>query len=314
MTTERGISTQSRIAVSRTKSSAIAPAPAARYTDRSIDPLSTTGDPTSSCPLPFVPKESVTSPTIAWFCWIFGGERLTPPPVPSLASSSSPLSLRFTSPSFLASPPPPSLPRPSTIEPNGSKKNSGNMFPPLQNDDSNTFLYNDDFRLPPNNHLQFSRVDNYMPFAMQLDCSIIDGDHMELEIVIKQDEDQDWGLWVDDTMIGFWPKSNCRARYANKISWGGEIVNKRTRGRHTSTHMGNGHFSNEPIGKVAYIRNMAIYNLVLDRYEAPEAITLIINKPDCYDVRYFEVDDDDDDGYRQHITFGGRGYDRIKCP
>ncbi|KAF3786543.1 hypothetical protein EJ110_NYTH20783 [Nymphaea thermarum] len=175
------------------------------------------------------------------------------------------------------------------------------------NDDFNTFLYNDDFRQPPNNCLQFSRVDNYMPFGVQLDSSIIDGDHMELEIVILQDEDQDWVLFVDDTMIGFWPKSNYRARYANKISWGGEIINKQTRGRHTSTQMGNGHFSSKPIGKVAYIRKMALYNLDLDRYEPPEEINFILNNPDCYDVSYIKAGDDEDDGYRNYITFGGPG-------
>ncbi|KAF3771981.1 hypothetical protein EJ110_NYTH59044 [Nymphaea thermarum] len=187
------------------------------------------------------------------------------------------------------------------------------------NDGYKTWLYNDNHRSePPDNSLHFMRVDNYMPSGMQLDCSTIDGDNSELEIVIKQDEDQDWGVWVDETMIGFWPKSNYRVHNANKIIWGGEIVNKRTRGRHTSTQMGNGHFSSEPKGKVAYISNMALYDLDLDRYEAPNAICVYTTNPDCYDIKYFqfdeEDDDDDDDGYHRHITFGGPGYDRIKCP
>ncbi|XP_031489657.1 uncharacterized protein LOC116257184 [Nymphaea colorata] len=180
------------------------------------------------------------------------------------------------------------------------------------NDDYNTVLYNDDYRAPPNNRLEFTRTDDYMPFGKQLDCSTIDGDNTELEIIIKQDEDQDWELWVDDTMIGFWPKSNYRKRYANKIVWGGEIVNERTRGRHTSTQMGNGHFSSEPIGRVAYTSNMAIYDLDLDCYDAPEEIDVYVPQPDCYDLEYYQSDDDDD--YGQHITFGGPGYDRIKCP
>ncbi|XP_031490716.1 uncharacterized protein LOC116257855 [Nymphaea colorata] len=153
-------------------------------------------------------------------------------------------------------------------------------------------------------------MDNYMPFGKQLDCSTMGGDNTELEIIIKQDEHEDWELWVDETMIGFWPKSNYRRHYANKISWGGEVVNKRTRGRHTSTEMGNGHFSSEPIGSVAYISNMGIYDLDMDRYHAPEAINVYLPRPDCYDLKYFPSDDE----YGRHITFGGPGYDRTKCP
>ncbi|KAF3786541.1 hypothetical protein EJ110_NYTH20778 [Nymphaea thermarum] len=176
-----------------------------------------------------------------------------------------------------------------------------------KNDGFNSWLYNDNYRIPANNGLRFSRVDNYMPFGTQLDCSTIGGDNTELEIMIKQDEDQDWGLWVDDTMIGYWPKSRYRNSFANKIIWGGEIVNKRTRGRHTSTQMGNGRFSSEQIGRVAYVRNMGLYDLDLDRYDAPEEIDVQVTEPDCYDLRYlhsdYDDDDDDDDGYRQHITF-----------
>ncbi|KAF3783476.1 hypothetical protein EJ110_NYTH32404 [Nymphaea thermarum] len=179
------------------------------------------------------------------------------------------------------------------------------------NDEYNTWLYNDNRRSqPPNNRLQFTRVNNDMPFGMRLDCSTIDGDNTEIEIVIKQDEDQDWGLWVDETMIGYWPKSNYRARRANKVIWGGEVVNRRTRGRHTSTQMGNGHFSSEPIGRVAYISNMALYDLHLNRYDAPQAINVDADDPDCYDLRYWQSDEE----YGQHITFGGPGYDRVQCP
>ncbi|KAF3786535.1 hypothetical protein EJ110_NYTH20766 [Nymphaea thermarum] len=134
------------------------------------------------------------------------------------------------------------------------------------------------------------------------------GDHSFQDDVV--DEDQDWELCVDETMIGFWPRSNYRTRNANKIVWGGEILNKRTRGRHTSTQMGNGHFSSEPIGRVAYISHMALYDLDLDRYDAPEAINMYIPKPDCYDLKYCPSDD----GYGQHIAFGGPGYDITKCP
>ncbi|KAF3783478.1 hypothetical protein EJ110_NYTH32406 [Nymphaea thermarum] len=172
---------------------------------------------------------------------------------------------------------------------------------PLYNDNYKTCLYNDNCRRPRNNRLQFTRLDSYMPSGKQLDCSTIGGDNTELEIIIKQDEDQDWELWVDETMIGFWPKSNYRARKANKIVWGGEIVNTQTRGRHTSTQMGNGHFSSEPIGRVAYISNMALYNLDLDRYLAPEAINVCVPQADCYDLKYYLSDDE----YGRHITFGG---------
>ncbi|KAF3786531.1 hypothetical protein EJ110_NYTH20762 [Nymphaea thermarum] len=81
------------------------------------------------------------------------------------------------------------------------------------------------------------------------------------------------------------------------------MANKRTRGRHASTQMGNRHFSSEPIGRVAYICNMALYGLDLVRYDAPEAINVYVSKPDCYDLRYSQSDDE----YGQHITFGVPG-------
>ncbi|KAF3786547.1 hypothetical protein EJ110_NYTH20793 [Nymphaea thermarum] len=135
-------------------------------------------------------------------------------------------------------------------------------------------------------------------------CVISYGDNGWIEAsALVLDEDQDWGLWVDDNQIGYWPKSNYRARSANTIEWGGEIVNKQTRGRHTSTQMGNGRFSSEPIGRVAYIRNMALYDLDLDRYHAPGDINGVVTKPNCYDLRYSHSDDEYGDHLHQYHTF-----------
>ncbi|KAF3783475.1 hypothetical protein EJ110_NYTH32400 [Nymphaea thermarum] len=122
---------------------------------------------------------------------------------------------------------------------------------------------------------------------------------------------RDWELAVDGTLIGFWPKTNYRVSVANIVFWGGEILNERTRGRHTTTQMGSGHFATEPRGKVAYVSKMQLYTRDLLRYNAPQQVEVIETNPYCYNVRYWPVSFED---FGRHITFGGPGYDPANCP
>ena len=42
------------------------------------------------------------------------------------------------------------------------------------------------------------------------------------------------------------------------VQFGGEIVNSRQSGSHTSTQMGSVHFASEGFGKASYFRNMQV--------------------------------------------------------
>lgn len=42
------------------------------------------------------------------------------------------------------------------------------------------------------------------------------------------------------------------------VQFGGEIVNSRPSGFHTSTQMGSGHFAGEGFGKASYFRNLQV--------------------------------------------------------
>ncbi|XP_031489656.1 uncharacterized protein LOC116257183 [Nymphaea colorata] len=187
------------------------------------------------------------------------------------------------------------------------------------NDSYNTWLYNDNTKSPEDrgsNNLEFVRGRHGMPFGKRLRCQTINGNPSEIEITIIRNDEEDWEVLVDETLIGYWPKSNYQVNSANEVSWGGEIVNRRTRGRHTSTQMGSGHFSTDDLGTVAYIRKMALYDLDTDLYYPPEEdIGIIMNNGNCYDATYWDLRQaDDDDDFGHYITMGGPGYHRRNCP
>ncbi|KAF3786546.1 hypothetical protein EJ110_NYTH20791 [Nymphaea thermarum] len=178
------------------------------------------------------------------------------------------------------------------------------------NDSYKTWLYNDNNKSPEDegsNNLEFVRGDQGMPFGKRLRCQTINGNPSEIEITIIRNDEQDWEVLVDETSIGYWPKSNYEVNSANEVAWGGEIVNRRTRGRHTSTQMGSGHFSTDDLGTVAYIRKMALYDLDMDLYYPPEEyIDISMNNGNCYDATYWDLREaDDDDDFGHYITMGG---------
>ncbi|XP_031498801.1 uncharacterized protein LOC116263271 [Nymphaea colorata] len=121
-----------------------------------------------------------------------------------------------------------------------------------------------------------------------------------------------WDVFVDDHLIGFWPSQNYDDGFplANEIQWGGEIVNKRSRGRHTRTQMGSGHFSGEYIGVSAYITHMAFFDEHNRYSDAPTELRPIVDDPGCYDATYWAHNAD----YGSHMTMGGPGYDESNCP
>jgi len=68
------------------------------------------------------------------------------------------------------------------------------------------------------------------------------------------------------------------------VQFGGEIVNTRPGGSHTSTQMGSGHFAGEGFGKASYFRNLQVVDW--DNTLLPVSnLKILADHPNCYDIR-----------------------------
>lgn len=118
-----------------------------------------------------------------------------------------------------------------------------------------------------------------------------------------------WLEFGNGLLVGYWPVflfSHLRT-HANMIQFGGEIVNSRSSGFHTSTEMGSGHFADEGFGKAAYFRNLKVVdwdnNLI-----PPSNLHLLADHPDCYNIR-----EGRNNAWGDYIYYGGPGRN-VRCP
>ncbi|PSR89566.1 hypothetical protein CEY00_Acc29769 [Actinidia chinensis var. chinensis] len=95
-----------------------------------------------------------------------------------------------------------------------------------------------------------------------------------------------WLQFGSGLLIGYWPSflfSHLRS-HASMIQFGGEIVNTRSLGSHTSTQMGSGRFADEGFGKASYFRNLQVVDW--DNNLIPLSnLHLLADHPNCYDIR-----------------------------
>ncbi|KAJ4840186.1 hypothetical protein Tsubulata_002934 [Turnera subulata] len=95
-----------------------------------------------------------------------------------------------------------------------------------------------------------------------------------------------WLEFGSGLLVGYWPSylfSHLRG-HASMVQFGGEIVNSRSRGYHTSTQMGSGHFAGEGFGKAAYFRNLQVVDW--DNNLLPLTnLHLLADHSNCYDIR-----------------------------
>ncbi|CAI8583406.1 unnamed protein product [Vicia faba] len=131
--------------------------------------------------------------------------------------------------------------------------------------------------------------------------------------ILKDNKTGNWWLgygYGSENLIGYWPSKlfTHLKHAANEVNFGGEIVNFKTTGSHTSTVMGSGNFPEEGFGKAAYIKNMQVidddYNLI--PLKNPRHI---VSNFYCY--RTVQGDTNPKWGY--HIYFGGHGKGK-NCP
>lgn len=91
------------------------------------------------------------------------------------------------------------------------------------------------------------------------------------------------------------------------IQFGGEVVNSRSSGFHTSTQMGSGHFAEEGFGKASYFRNLQVVDW--DNNLLPLTnLHLLADHPSCYDIRQGK-----NNVWGTYFYYGGPGRN-VRCP
>ncbi|KAL0862161.1 hypothetical protein Bca101_041279 [Brassica carinata] len=114
------------------------------------------------------------------------------------------------------------------------------------------------------------------------------GDQFVHRIVIWRDRKngKKWWLKVGDEFVGYWPSSLFTSIRdgAKRVSWGGEIVNDMTGGKHTATDMGSGHFAEEGNKKASYFRNLKIVSDTNFMRE-PKGVYTKTTNANCYNIK-----------------------------
>ncbi|KAF2311432.1 hypothetical protein GH714_022964 [Hevea brasiliensis] len=129
-------------------------------------------------------------------------------------------------------------------------------------------------------------------------------------MVWKDPKHGNWWLeFGSGLLVGYWPSflfSHLRS-HASMIQFGGEIVNSRSSGYHTSTQMGSGHFAEEGFGKASYFRNLQVVDW--DNSLLPLTnLHLLADHPNCYDIRQGR-----NNVWGTYFYYGGPGKN-VRCP
>lgn len=118
-----------------------------------------------------------------------------------------------------------------------------------------------------------------------------------------------WLEFGSGLLVGYWPAflfSHLRS-HASMVQFGGEIVNSRSSGYHTSTQMGSGHFAEEGFGKASYFRNLQVVDW--DNNLLPLTnLHLLADHPNCYDIRQGK-----NNVWGTYFYYGGPGRN-VRCP
>ncbi|CAN0878100.1 hypothetical protein LINGRAHAP2_LOCUS12292 [Linum grandiflorum] len=122
---------------------------------------------------------------------------------------------------------------------------------------------------------------------------------------IGPDHANNWWLDIKGTVVGYWPAMLFEKlkNSAQRLQWGGRVVNTRPQGIHTSTEMGSGHFPREGQGRAAWFHNlkyMDAFGILSHATDVEGQAT----RPECYDVKVQPWDKD----LGATFLYGGPGY------
>ncbi|XP_019418638.1 PREDICTED: uncharacterized protein LOC109329428 [Lupinus angustifolius] len=136
--------------------------------------------------------------------------------------------------------------------------------------------------------------------------SSYNGKQFTLNVMVWKDpKSGNWWLSIGSgILIGYWPSSLFTGlkSHAEKIEFGGEIVNREVNG-HTTTKMGSGHFPEEGFRKAAYFKNLNFVNSVKQLFTIPVSkVQEYADRPNCYDIKVSSSK-----YLNTHFYFGGPG-------
>lgn len=133
----------------------------------------------------------------------------------------------------------------------------------------------------------------------------------DISILVWKDpkEGNWWMQFGNDHVLGYWPGMLFAylSDSASMVEWGGEVVNSRLDGQHTTTQMGSGHFPEEGFGKASYMRNIQIVD-GSNNLRAPKDVGIFTEQSTCYDVKLGKGGD-----WGNYFYFGGPGRNP-NCP
>uniref|UniRef100_A0A1J3CT38 Neprosin PEP catalytic domain-containing protein n=1 Tax=Noccaea caerulescens TaxID=107243 RepID=A0A1J3CT38_NOCCA len=136
-----------------------------------------------------------------------------------------------------------------------------------------------------------------------------DGDQTEISMLIWKDG-ENWWLKIGEENVGYWPGNlfNSLGNGATTVQWGGEIVNLKTDGKHTTTDMGSGHFADEGYKTASYFRNIRVVDET-NTLREPQGPRPFAPNGDCYSIKV----GDGGTSWGSHFFFGGPGQNE-RCP
>ncbi|KAH8480942.1 hypothetical protein Peur_062263 [Populus x canadensis] len=137
------------------------------------------------------------------------------------------------------------------------------------------------------------------------------GNQYDISILIWKDPKLGnwWMSFGDNTLVGYWPAElfTHLTKHATMVEWGGEVVNSRANGKHTSTQMGSGHFAEDGFGKASYFRNLEIVDSD-NSLSSARSISTLTENTNCYNIQSFYSNE-----WGSHFYYGGPG-NNPQCP
>ncbi|RVX11413.1 hypothetical protein CK203_019685 [Vitis vinifera] len=141
--------------------------------------------------------------------------------------------------------------------------------------------------------------------------STISGKLYESNIFIWKDpKTENWWLgYENNNAVGYWPSNlfTHLAANATLVEWGGEVLNTKPNGAHTSTQMGSGRFAQEGNGKASYFRNLGLVDSNND-INPPQSTSTRADNSNCYSINLLNNND-----WGTHFFYGGPGFNP-NCP
>lgn len=158
---------------------------------------------------------------------------------------------------------------------------------------------------------KFVQVDNSVYIGGAFDkYSTKGGDQRTIKLLWYKDGTRgDWWLRYSDKWVGYYPRElfdgNGLRDQGDRVTFGGEITDYRTDGRHTRTDMGSGRWPYEGFRWAAYQRSVR-YVDTNNFYRQATGLGKIVTDRECYDIELGSSTG----AWEQHFYFGGSGYNK----